>query len=342
LFNNDVEKIDISESDLELLNAYTLEKSSGDEQRNAVVDEILLKYFAMAVAKSLKHPEICKIIKTKAGEKFDGDYDVLWGQIKNTRISGQEMREMVNSRFSDRTRQVLTMEIIEEVPLLQVSLPVNFDDWDGKSAILVAYTPLTTDDMEWEEIIAYDADLKEHILDAKTEPDFPVMVIGINERIEYNKTTLAKTGEKILAKTTTIRQSEETLDSIRIAIDGEGWPNGDPEIYIVAAGTNSTYDRRERVNLASVNKNNKWYTIDGVLFSWETEYWGTHTGYGVLEYDPDGYNYSVTILSEDVEVKVKEKSDGNDEFIGNIYSIPFNHTSGAIWLLDDAKIGLSY
>jgi hypothetical protein len=196
--------------------------------------------------------------------------------------------------------------------------------------------------MEWEEIYAYDADLKEYILDAKTEPDYPVIVVGINERIEYNKATIVQTTDKIIAKTAEVRQSEEILDSIRIAIDGEGWPNGDPEIYIVAAGTNTTWDRRERVNLASVNKINKWYPIDGALFSWETKYWGTHTGYGVLEYDPDGYNYSVTILSEDVEVEVKKKSDGNDEFIGNISSIPYDHTNGVIWLLDNAKIGLSY
>ena len=40
--------------------------------------------------------------------------------------------------------------------------------------------------MEWEEIYAYDADLKEYILDAKTEPDYPVIVVGINERSEIN------------------------------------------------------------------------------------------------------------------------------------------------------------
>ena len=180
-FDNDVDKIEISESDLALLNNYTLEKSSDNEQRDAVVDEVLLKYFAMAMAKSLKHPDICKILKNKIGEKFDGDYDVLWEQIKNKRISGRDLRVLVESRFSERTRKLLPITKIEEIPLLQVALPVNFDDWDGESAILVAYTPLTKDDMEWEEIYAYDANLKEYILDAKTEPDFPVMVVGINE-----------------------------------------------------------------------------------------------------------------------------------------------------------------
>ncbi|MGC9365294.1 MAG: hypothetical protein ACP5FZ_12105 [Fidelibacterota bacterium] len=42
-FENDFEKIEISESDLALLNSYALEKSSDGEQRNAVIDEVLLK-----------------------------------------------------------------------------------------------------------------------------------------------------------------------------------------------------------------------------------------------------------------------------------------------------------
>ncbi|MBU4445250.1 MAG: DUF3103 domain-containing protein [Candidatus Marinimicrobia bacterium] len=304
-------------------------------------NEIRLKYFAEALAKTLSNPGACRLLKQEIGKKFDGDYDVLWETVKDENISDKgKFRKLISDRLGEGRGSFLSIDEIENVPFLQISLPVNFEKWDGEKPILVAYTPLTIDDMEWKEIYAYDADMKEYILDAKTPPDFPVMVVGINERIEYNRMTLDQTKEKIFSKTTTVRQSEEILDSIRISIDGEGWLSGDPEIYIVSAGTKSLYDRKERANLTSVNKINKWYTIDAALFNWETEYWGDHTGYGVLEYDPSGYNYSVSILTENVQVKVKNES--NDDFIGNIYSIPYTHTNGAIWLFDDVKMGLSY
>lgn len=339
-FDNDVEKIEISEIDLALLNNYTLEKSSDNEQLDAVIDEVLLKYFAMAMAKSLKHPDICKILKNKIGDKFDGDFDVLWEQIKNSQIAGQKMRELVNSRFSERTRQVLTLEKIEAVPLLQISLPVNFDDWDGESTILVAYTPLTIDDMDWKEIYAYDADMKECKLDAKTEPDFPVMVVGINERVEYLQSAETQFNRSLGKTSAGGRLSEEYLYRIKIFEDGEGWLSGDPEIYIVSAGTNNTYNRKERANLPSVNEIDHWYYPNIVLFNWETEIWGPYTGYGVFEYDPDIYNYSVTILTPNVEVKVKNKD--NDDFIGNIYSIPYSHTTLADYAFDDVQMRLFY
>jgi len=341
LFENDIEKIELSEEDMSILAKYSLKKTTDEDQRDAMVDELMLKYFAMAVAKSLKHPVICQILKSKIGEKFDGDFDILWNQIKDRQISGKSLSSLVDSRFSDRTKQFLSIETIEEVPLLQISLPVNFDNWDGESTILVAYIPLTLDDMGWTEIFAYDADLKEHILDAKTEPGFPVMVIGINERVEYMKNAFVQSEERILTKATTVRLSNgEILDSIKVGTIQEGWLQGDPEIYMVSAGTDGEWDRKERKNLDKVNKCGRWYVYGVTLFDWEIDYWGNHTGYGVFEYDPDGYNYSVDITHQDVTVVVKNKD--NDDFIGNIESVPYLHTDGVILSFDDVDMGLSY
>jgi hypothetical protein len=195
--------------------------------------------------------------------------------------------------------------------------------------------------MEWEEIYAYDADLKEYILDAKTEPKFPVMVVGINERIEYNKATLAQTNEKILTKATTVRQSNaEILDSIKVSTIQEGWLQGDPEIYMVSAGTDGEYDRKEKIDLTKVNECGKWYKYGVIIFDWEIEYWGNHTGYGVFEYDPDGYNYSVDITHEDVTVVVKNKS--NDDFIGNYDGLSYLHTNGYKFSFDNVTMKLCY
>lgn len=50
--------------------------------RTAQVDEIRLKHFAKALAKSLTRQEIRILLKEKIAEKFDGDFDVLWLDVK--------------------------------------------------------------------------------------------------------------------------------------------------------------------------------------------------------------------------------------------------------------------
>lgn len=47
----------------------------------------------------------------------------------------------------------------------------------------MAYTPLTINDVDVTEIYAYDSSGEEYVLDGQEPPDFPVMVVGINERM---------------------------------------------------------------------------------------------------------------------------------------------------------------
>jgi len=335
-FENDVEKIEISESDLALINSYTLEKSSDNEQRNAVVDEVLLKYFAMAVAKSLKHPEICQTLKKKIDEKFDGDCEVLWDHIKNKQISGRDLRVLVDSRFSERTRKVIPIEKIEKIPLLQVALPVNFNDWDGESAILVAYTPLATDDMEWEEINAYDADLKEYVLDAKTEPDYPVMVMGINERTNKNGNLITNplTKSVAAANSSHVSGDNEWLYKFRFTGgDRDPWPLGDGEVYVVSSGTlKGKTSRGPTWNLVNLGdgdddlEDNHTYTLNRLLFCWHTDDWGDAVGFGVLERDGDDHDWKIKSISENYSVEIVNTS--NDDFIGSYIRHRFDEPSG--------------
>jgi len=58
------------------------------------------------------------------------------------------------------------------------------ESWDGTTPIKVAYIPQTIDDTEWEYIYAYDSKGNEYQLDAQVPPDFPVLVVGINERTD--------------------------------------------------------------------------------------------------------------------------------------------------------------
>lgn len=124
-------------------------------------------------------------LKNEIGKKFDGDYDVLWATAKDRDFPNLgRMRGLVASALQGMN-SIVSLQEIEEVPLLQISLPVGFEQWDGETTIKVAYTPLTINDVDVTEIYAYDHMGQEYVLDAQTPPDFPVMVVGINERMGF-------------------------------------------------------------------------------------------------------------------------------------------------------------
>jgi len=284
----------------------------------------------------LKHPVICQILKSKIGEKFDGDFDILWNQIKDRQISGKSLRLLVDSRFSECTRKVLPIDKIEEIPLLQISLPVNFNDWDGESTILVAYTPLTIDDMEWEEINAYDSNLKEYMLDAKTEPDYPVMVVGINERSNEGEEATTNTLAKSVSVASSSHESgdNEWLYKFRFTGgDRDPWPLGDGEVYVVSSGTlKGKTSRGPTWNLVNLGdgdddlEDNHTYTLNRLLFCWHTDDWGDAVGFGVLERDGDDHDWKIKSISENYSVEIVNTS--NDDFIGSYIRHRFDEPSG--------------
>jgi len=299
------------------------------------VNEIRLKHFAKTIAKAVSNEKVSRLLKEEISKKIGGDYDALWENIKNISISySMSFRDLLEDILYEEINSFLYMEEIEKVPLLQISLPYGFDNWDGESSIKISYTVLSKNDIDVEKLFAYDSEGNEYILDAKTPPNFPILVVGKNERINYLQ-------ETSLEKTTAIeRESEEILYRIKIYDDKEPWWKGDPEVYIVAAGTKSSYNMKNKVNLPGVNEEDHWYYPDVILFDWNKSYWGDNTGYGVFEYDPDSYNYKITITEENVKVKVENKD--NDDLIGNIVSIPWDHSTTYDYGFDDVKMRLWY
>jgi len=48
-----------------------------------LVTEYKLKAMARSLAKSLENPEIGQYLQQKISEQFDGDYDLLWQNVKD-------------------------------------------------------------------------------------------------------------------------------------------------------------------------------------------------------------------------------------------------------------------
>jgi hypothetical protein len=179
---------------------------------------------------------------------------------------------VVGNRFGEGS--FLSIDEIENVPLLQISLPVNFEKWDGEEPILVAYTPLTIDDIEVEEIYAYDSEGNEHVLDAKTPPDFPVIIVGLNERVEdgnyayrndnvsFSKTTLAHFDFQLPHPG--IAHNLMKVQDLQVEHDCEPWYKGKAEVIArsyLYDGWTTTVDMGKR-------KEKTYYGIN-ILIAWE-------------------------------------------------------------------------
>ena len=154
---------------------------------------------AQAISLALQSSEdFNNIIKNKALEKFDGDYDVMLQTLgkqelsdyNSTRVGGNGVTTvamLLNEKFpNNKTRSVAPDDIIkyltEKYPLLQVSVPVHAEDWEDGYIPTVVFIGDDYVDGVTEFVKGYDNTGKEVWVDAINEPDVPVIVIGMNER----------------------------------------------------------------------------------------------------------------------------------------------------------------
>jgi hypothetical protein len=159
----------------------------------------VLREVAQALAVALGDAPTRRAVKAEVGKKFDGDFDVLYRELANSKIgNGKTFRQalggavgMVQKRAGKATGSEDAVKALDEyasaLPQLQISVPVGFKDWNAsKVAPLVAFVPNDVDDSELREVEAFDATGRRYLLDSQVEPMFPVVVVGLNERTDRN------------------------------------------------------------------------------------------------------------------------------------------------------------
>lgn len=147
--------------------------SDYDEQ----LDEI-----AQALARSLSNESMRRLVKSEASKKIDGDYNILYEAIDNKLVGGRTVRQVLAAAQSDSpsARTMPVNSLTQQLPLLNIAVPVNIDKWDVSE-----FTPMVAvlnSKGDSQLIKAFDKDGKVHWLNAKKAPDFPVIVIGQSER----------------------------------------------------------------------------------------------------------------------------------------------------------------
>lgn len=156
----------------------------------------LISSYAQILAASINDMDLKKVIKKEAQIQFDGDYDILTSKFETLnlneqeftvrqRIAAQSIMTRSNENGFDGSLEELMDEIKKEFPNLQVSVPVHCDEWDPeKYTPMVAFLPYDFDERTATIIEAFDCEGNSHMLSATEEPEFPVIVVSISERID--------------------------------------------------------------------------------------------------------------------------------------------------------------
>lgn len=165
-------------------------------QKNEMIEQ-----YALILASSLMDMEMRTIIKKEAQLMFDGDYDVLTCKLENSilqkkNIQAKELMAISYEQSIQQNEYLKSCQIdvrnqLEKTnrtfPNLQVAVPVHCDEWNTEIFTpLVAFLPYDFDDSKTNFVFAYDSHGNKHKLSLDQEPDVPVLVVGISERIDEN------------------------------------------------------------------------------------------------------------------------------------------------------------
>jgi len=203
------------------------------------------------MARALESREFRAVIKAEIAKRFDGDYDALFKNICQKKLSdGVSFVEHIGMAYASLQAQLgkkvsatAALQVITDaasrIPKFQIAIPVHFGDWDAGTYVpLVTYVPAGIDEKDLVSLKAYDSDGKVHWLDAKKAPNVPVVVLGINERTDDNGTIKSYLlppddgggggggggGDPV---------SRLTVNHFRcLDADWDGWFGGEPEFYI--------------------------------------------------------------------------------------------------------------
>jgi hypothetical protein len=285
-----------------------------------------------ALAVMLADHEVRELIRAKALEQFDGDYDVLYQDIKTTRLSGGET-------FEERLTSLLSASpscrekfpnILVNIPKLQLSVPLHCEEWQTETHIpLVAVHPYFNSDQRDERISAYDQRGWHTFLSTTEDPKEAVVVLGVSERTDEQGSLLEdyRPQSSVPSDVQRVSGEYEILDWIRIPdLDNvEGWVDGKPELQIIIVGAraNGTMSAAvsNEIGLKAVNNISRGDIKSGKevnlgLFNWKLE---PTTPYGYtyadeikikfIEIDDKGNQWKFT-LKAGVQVKVKEPTTG--------------------------------
>jgi hypothetical protein len=173
-----------------------VETSAVDVIYKADPDANVLRSFGKALYESLiESPMLREIIKTKALEQFDRDYDVLYQIIKNEAVeNGLTVRKLLLKHFENED---VLKQIETKHPTLTIFVPIlpensfSAEIWNTTEQIpAVAIRANHHNTPAIGEYGFIDANSDEFAIEAGYIPAFPIVVIKDNERVAVAQNTV--------------------------------------------------------------------------------------------------------------------------------------------------------
>lgn len=148
----------------------------------------LQREFSKSLAKSLNQSKMLRdIIKTKALEMFDEDYDILYEMIKDERVENNEtVEELITKNITDKKA---LKKLDTEFSTLTIFVPMlpkgcfNAQKWNTATEIpQVAVVLNSTNDVP-----IINGEGSEKLMEGKYIPGFPIVAVKENERVVSEK-----------------------------------------------------------------------------------------------------------------------------------------------------------
>lgn len=166
--------------------------SSKGESSSAINNAI--QQYSKVIAIALNNEEFRSVVKENALKQFDGDYDILVKDLHNLLMpnSSNSISEFLASivdsvLYSDINTggSNFLREAISIVPNLQISVPVNCENWATSSFVPnVVPLPVDFDDQKTDSIASYNREWEKANVSLDEDPAIPYVIISVSERID--------------------------------------------------------------------------------------------------------------------------------------------------------------
>lgn len=154
---------------------------------------MVIEQYGRLVSKALLNPGFRGELKKAVMEKFDGDYDVLAINLKPDSLQVYSgMAEILKNTYNEslmgeygKTYDEFLSNTFGIIPNLQISVPVNCDNWNT-SSYMPYVLPLHIDQKEGKgvKVQAFNGSGEICMFDMGEEPSVPVVVVSISERVD--------------------------------------------------------------------------------------------------------------------------------------------------------------
>lgn len=231
-----------------------------------------------AISLLIQEEEIRELLYSKISERFDGDWNVLFKDLMDIRLQDDKLFKdyLIKglSTFSEGTNpQNRLEEIFTEHPDIQIVMPIRFEEWESNTYVPhTAYIPADYNEGSTETVFSIDSEGSIEYLDAVEEPDFPVLVLGLNERTDdagnllpdYDRSNKRSLEEEDATRGTCYKRTDGGMESI-VQVYVESWMHGKCE-WKVAIGPVKNIGHPITISFDS--KKNEWTQVNAQIRRW--------------------------------------------------------------------------